>query len=166
MLHWEAHLRGVEGGETMSKGKLLDAFSGFCDPVPAVLEATNERAIIRSDLYSRDPVDRWVEGPITLLGDAAHPMVPYGGQGACQALEDAVCLARCLAAEDGVSAALRTYESKRSERTAKLIKLNRRLARVVVTNSRLLSVARDVGATVALRGPALRGHRANMTPVI
>ena len=47
-------------------------------------------------MYDREPLDNWTTGRITLLGDAAHPMVQYLAQGACQAIEDAGCLARQL----------------------------------------------------------------------
>src|ERR1700720_3570214 len=54
------------------------------------------RAILRNDIYDREPLPLWSENRITLLGDAAHPMTPNLGQGGCQAIEDAVVLAACL----------------------------------------------------------------------
>ena len=80
-----------------TKGALLGLLRGWSGPVPALIEATEEPAILRTDIYDRDPPrKRWGEGRLTLLGDAAHPMTPDLGQGACQAIEDALELARCL----------------------------------------------------------------------
>jgi salicylate hydroxylase len=71
-------------------------------------------------LCDRDPVENWVDGRVVLLGDAAHPMMQYFAQGACMALEDAVCLSHCLAAGDDVDAALERYRSQRVVRTARV----------------------------------------------
>jgi salicylate hydroxylase len=69
-------------------------------------------------LYDRDPLDRWGEGRATLLGDAAHPMLPYLGQGACMAIEDGCILAdRIARTPDDLTAALRDYERARMPRT-------------------------------------------------
>ena len=71
-------------------------------------------------LYDREPVDNWTRGRVTLLGDAAHPMLQYLAQGACMALEDAVCLADSMAAHGGDSAgAFPAYQRERIPRTAK-----------------------------------------------
>jgi 2-polyprenyl-6-methoxyphenol hydroxylase-like FAD-dependent oxidoreductase len=72
-------------------------------------------------LFDRDPLTRWSAGCITLLGDAAHPMLPFLGQGAAMAIEDAYVLARELAASGGnIPAALFSYEAKRIPRTARV----------------------------------------------
>jgi salicylate hydroxylase len=73
-------------------------------------------------LYDRDPIPRWTQGRVTLLGDAAHPMLPYLGQGACQALEDGAVLANALAASpsDPVSA-LAAYERVRRPRASSVV---------------------------------------------
>jgi salicylate hydroxylase len=69
----------------------------------------------------RDPTDRWIDGRVVLLGDAAHPMLQYFAQGACMALEDAVCLADALDAGEGDSAhALERYRNARLLRTARV----------------------------------------------
>jgi 3-hydroxybenzoate 6-monooxygenase len=71
-------------------------------------------------LYDREPVDNWTRGRVTLLGDAAHPMLQYLAQGACMALEDAVCLAGSMAAHGGDPAgAFPAYQRERIPRTAK-----------------------------------------------
>lgn len=71
-------------------------------------------------LYDRPPLAHWGEGPVTLLGDAAHPMLPYLAQGGAMAIEDAEVLGRCLAATpDDVPKALHRYERARRSRTAR-----------------------------------------------
>jgi salicylate hydroxylase len=72
-------------------------------------------------LCDREPVERWVDGRVALLGDAAHPMLQYMAQGACMALEDAVCLAERLGAAEGrPDAALEAYRRARVVRTARV----------------------------------------------
>ena len=74
-------------------------------------------------LCDRDPVERWVDGRVALLGDAAHPMMQYFAQGACMAMEDAVCLAHTVAAHQGpgqMPAALESYRRQRVIRTARV----------------------------------------------
>jgi salicylate hydroxylase len=72
-------------------------------------------------LYDREPLDRWTDGRITLLGDAAHPMLPYLGQGACQTLEDGYILAAALASETDVPSALELYERSRRPRANRVV---------------------------------------------
>lgn len=76
-------------------------------------------------LCDRDPVDRWVDGRVALLGDAAHPMLQYMAQGACMAMEDAVCLADSLARTDTLEAGLETYRARRVLRTTRVQLMSR-----------------------------------------
>ena len=77
-------------------------------------------------LCDRDPVERWVDGRVALLGDAAHPMLQYMAQGACMAMEDAVCLARAMQGHGGaVEPALAAYNAARALRTARVQLLSR-----------------------------------------
>jgi 2-polyprenyl-6-methoxyphenol hydroxylase-like FAD-dependent oxidoreductase len=76
-------------------------------------------------LCDRDPVERWVDGRVALLGDAAHPMLQYFAQGACQAMEDAVCLSHMLSHFDEQAAALEAYRAQRFPRTARVQMLSR-----------------------------------------
>ncbi len=73
-------------------------------------------------LFLREPLPRWSVGRTTLLGDACHPMLPYLGQGANMAIEDAVVLARCLEAYDDIDVALSHYESVRVKRAATVVR--------------------------------------------
>ena len=76
-------------------------------------------------LCDRDPTERWIDGRVALLGDAAHPMLQYFAQGACQAMEDAVCLSHMLAAHEDHTAALEAYRAQRFPRTARVQLLSR-----------------------------------------
>lgn len=99
-------------------GDLLDALADFPEPVRRVAGAA--ATLMRSALYDRDPLPRWGEGRVTLLGDACHPMLPFMAQGAGMAIEDAVVLARCLdgVAGDGVASVLARYAATRIERAS------------------------------------------------
>jgi len=100
--------------------ELRRAYEGFHPEAMALLNACTE--VTKSALHIREPMERWSEGNATLLGDAAHPMVPFMAQGACMAIEDAVVLARALEGADRVSAPerLKSYERARLERTANI----------------------------------------------
>jgi 2-polyprenyl-6-methoxyphenol hydroxylase-like FAD-dependent oxidoreductase len=107
--------RGAAG----ERRELERLFGSWHDPIPALIEAADPEAILRHDCYDMRPLRAWGSGRCTLLGDAAHAMTPNLGQGACQALEDAVVLGRCVAPGGDVSAALRAYERERRRRTAR-----------------------------------------------
>ncbi len=98
--------------------ELRSAYTDFHPEARALLDACED--VTRSALHVREPMQRWSDGGVTLLGDAAHPMVPFMAQGACMAIEDAVVLARALntANKDAIAAALVSYEDTRRDRTA------------------------------------------------
>ena len=115
-IYWYATESVPEGEGDPPEGRkqgLLKLFRGWHEPVEDLIEATDESAILRNDVYDRPALRRWSVGRVTLLGDAAHPMTPDMGQGACQAIEDAVVLADCLTRWSEVAEALRAYESLR-----------------------------------------------------
>jgi salicylate hydroxylase len=106
------------------KGALDDCikdFSGWHPDIEDVIK--NVDALHKWGLFVRQPLDKWSEGRVTLLGDACHSMVPYLGQGVNMAIEDACVVARCLEAmPDDPSVAFRTYQQARMERTAKVVR--------------------------------------------
>jgi 5-methylphenazine-1-carboxylate 1-monooxygenase len=110
-------------------GRLDDFLPAFADwhfdwlDVPAFLAAAD--MVLEFPMVDQDPLRRWSHGRVTLLGDAAHPMVPRGSNGAGQAILDAQALAECLAAETDPAAALRAYEDRRLEATTKIVLTNR-----------------------------------------
>jgi len=101
-------------------GELREHFSDWHAGVRALIEATVDQQCFRWALLVRDPLSAWSTDHITLLGDAAHPMVPYLGQGANAAIEDGWVLAHCLATAETPAAGLRAYEAARLARTARV----------------------------------------------
>lgn len=112
------------------KAELLRRFGEWHAPIRALIEATPDAAILRNDILDRPPLKSWGHGRVTLLGDAAHPMTPNLGQGACQALEDAVVLAKQLQATADIERALRAYEALRIPRTTRIVQQSRQVGQV------------------------------------
>jgi 2-polyprenyl-6-methoxyphenol hydroxylase-like FAD-dependent oxidoreductase len=115
---------------------------GFDATFRAVTAATDE---LRCDeLVDRDPLPFWGRGVVTLLGDAAHPVLPHTGQGAAQAIVDAVTLGKALENDVDVERALRSYERERLTRTAALLAQGRRTARIMRMRNPAACYARDL----------------------
>ncbi|WP_031068363.1 3-hydroxybenzoate 6-monooxygenase [Streptomyces sp. NRRL WC-3742] len=114
-------------GRPAERHTVLARFPGLAPTPRSLLELGRDWR--RWVLCDRDPADRWTGGRITLLGDAAHPMLQYAAQGACQALEDAVTLGALLpgATPADLPARLTRYEDSRRERTARIQLLSRRI---------------------------------------
>ena len=101
--------------------EVREEFAGWHKDVQSLLSATPADALYKWGLFDRDPLEQWVHGRIALLGDAAHPMLPFMAQGSAMAIEDAAVLARCIGAFDDLDAALSRYQGVRRERTARVI---------------------------------------------
>jgi salicylate hydroxylase len=148
--------RYLEGWDQEADGAELRAgFAGACEQVQRLLDHVQTwRMWVLCD---RDPVQQWSSGRVTLLGDAAHPMLPYLAQGACMAVEDAVCLANCIAdASNDIPSALRAYEHARSPRTSSV----QLAAREMGEANHLDGEARERrNAALAARDP--RDHESN-----
>jgi salicylate hydroxylase len=105
----------------IDRGEVADAlaaFAGWHPHVRAIIAATDET--YKWALFDRAPLPRWSLGRVTLLGDACHPMLPFMGQGAAQAIEDAATLTACLNKLDDVPTALKRYETRRLPRASRL----------------------------------------------
>lgn len=145
-IYWYATLNTPAGGKAGPGGhkqELLTLFRGWLEPVEALIAGAAENEVLRTDIFDLPPLRRWGEGRVTLLGDAVHPMTPNLGQGACQAIEDAVVLGRCLNADDDISGALRTYEAERRPRTGAIVTQAQRLGRVMQWQNPFACAVRD-----------------------
>jgi 2-polyprenyl-6-methoxyphenol hydroxylase-like FAD-dependent oxidoreductase len=109
------------------KAEILRRFSGWHEPIAAVVEAADESAILRNDVYYLEPLPSWSDGRVVLVGDAAHATTPGVGQGAAQAIEDAVVLADRVARSGDLATALADYEAIRRPRAEAVLKMSRRV---------------------------------------
>jgi FAD-dependent urate hydroxylase len=118
--------KGAPAPAAGRRGQLQGLFGGWPAPIPAVIERLDEAGLTFLEIHDLPPLPRWSQGRLALLGDAAHATAPTLGQGGCQAMEDAVWLARCLGATAlGVADGLARYESKRRERAESIVARSR-----------------------------------------
>lgn len=129
--------------------EVLSAFDGWAPEVVAAISATPDDAIVAVPAQDRPFLADWGRGRVSLLGDAAHPMLTSMGQGASSAIEDGYVLGEAMAREPEPVAALRMYEDRRRERTRMLVRGSRRLASIEQTQNPVLLAARNLGLRYA-----------------
>jgi 2-polyprenyl-6-methoxyphenol hydroxylase-like FAD-dependent oxidoreductase len=144
-VYWYLSLPASDFPGTRDAVAIADRYAAvFHEPFRAIVRETAPEDLRLDELFERDPISPWGRDAVTLLGDAAHPMLPHAGQGAAQALEDAVVLGSALRdAHDGsnIEPALRRYEQLRIPRTRAVVALARR-------NSRMGAIANPLGCWV------------------
>ncbi|MBC6460502.1 flavin-dependent oxidoreductase [Actinomadura sp. HBU206391] len=131
LLNWVAEIRTPRHRQRdwNRRGRLEDFIGAFEDwhfdwlDVPAMMRGSE--AVLEYPMVDQDPLDRWTFGRVTLLGDAAHPMVPRGSNGAGQAILDARALRRSLVGVPDAVAALQAYEAERRPATTQVVLTNR-----------------------------------------
>lgn len=144
--YWFVQKYAPEGEKDKPGGKkseVLEMCHDWHDPIPAVIEATAETDILRNDIYELKHLRQWSQGRVTLLGDAAHAMTPNLGQGACQAIEDAVALGECLKNTTDIPAALKLYETQRVSRANNITRLAHLIGQSVQWGNPILSGVRN-----------------------
>jgi FAD-dependent urate hydroxylase len=115
-----------EGGR---RRQLCELFGDWPAPIPAILDRFAEPDLKYLEIHDLPPLTRWSKGRLTLLGDAAHATAPTLGQGGCQAMEDAILLARSLGSTTlGVADGLARYEARRKERAEAIVARSRKKA--------------------------------------
>jgi 2-polyprenyl-6-methoxyphenol hydroxylase-like FAD-dependent oxidoreductase len=145
-IYWSGVIKqppGEKPGPSGHKGDLLGQFGDWAQPIPDLVAATAETAIVRNDMYDRRPARRWSGGRVTLVGDAAHPMTPNAGQGACQALEDAVALADSINTTSNLTDAFGLYEDRRRRHANRLVAMARQATRGTQLENQILCAIRD-----------------------
>ncbi len=123
-MYWYAAVTAPESQPDATIGRqkeLEQIFQDWFPAIPELIMATDETHILTTDLYDRPPAKPWSQGNVTILGDAAHPMLPTMGQGACTALEDAYVITKCLKENPDPIAAFQHYEALRFPRTKAIV---------------------------------------------
>jgi 2-polyprenyl-6-methoxyphenol hydroxylase-like FAD-dependent oxidoreductase len=144
--YWWASARtgeGVGGSPAEEKAAVERRFRIWHEPIPELIDATLEQAIVRSCQYDRPPLRRWSAGRVGLLGDAAHPMLASLGQGACQAIEDAAALGDTVGAGGDVTVALQAYDARRAPHAAAVVRHSHKVARLAHLRHPLAVAGRD-----------------------
>ena len=96
-------------------------FKGWHPAIQTIIDAADKDQCYRWSLFNRPPIRNWSTGRVTLLGDAAHPTLPYLAQGAVMAIEDGAVLTRALAMTNSIPEALQLYQRNRVDRTARIV---------------------------------------------
>ncbi|MBR8834543.1 MAG: FAD-dependent monooxygenase [Stigonema ocellatum SAG 48.90 = DSM 106950] len=147
------------------KQELETMFQDWFPSVPELITVTDEANILTTDLYDRVPTRPWSKQNITLLGDAAHPMLPTMGQGACTALEDAYVLAKCLKEQADPKVAFQQYESERFPRTKLIVEQSLRAGKMGELDHPVGVAVRNtfmklMGSTISNSFKSLHAYRA------
>jgi 2-polyprenyl-6-methoxyphenol hydroxylase-like FAD-dependent oxidoreductase len=144
------------------RAALLSRFADWHDPIPDLIRSAPAEALLRNDVHWLErPPPAYDLGRVALLGDAAHAMPPNLGQGACQAIEDAVVLAHHLTASDDgdgpdIPAALSAYTAERQPRATRIARQSARTARMQQMESSVGAALRDGAVRIAGKlGPGL-----------
>jgi len=119
-------------------------FEKYNEAVSAILSHTDPGSLLHDDIHDLEPLAKYAYGNIVLLGDAAHAATPNMGQGACQAIEDGVVLAKCLAENPVPAEAFIAYEKLRLERTHYIIRQSRIVGRMAQVQNIFLARVRDL----------------------
>jgi 2-polyprenyl-6-methoxyphenol hydroxylase-like FAD-dependent oxidoreductase len=146
-------------GERSATGELAelrDRFGGWHEPIPSLLDAASEEAVLRNDIEELPRLATYASDCVALLGDAAHAMTPDMGQGACQALEDAVTLAALLDAHPDVVSALAAYDAERRPRTQRIARRSHRIGVMAQWSSAPAVALRDAVIRATPRSSLLR----------
>jgi 2-polyprenyl-6-methoxyphenol hydroxylase-like FAD-dependent oxidoreductase len=140
-------LREPEAGGR--KTTVLRHFGTWHSPIPDFVRATPEDRILLHSAYKMAPLTSWIGSRATLVGDAAHPIEPSLGMGACLAIEDALVLGECLERSSRIDNALAMYERTRRPRVARMVRWSKWLARSEQVEQPIVCVLRDLATRLS-----------------
>jgi 2-polyprenyl-6-methoxyphenol hydroxylase-like FAD-dependent oxidoreductase len=152
-IYWYATVREEAAG-VQSMRSLAALYRQFHPPIYDIILATPEGSVMKTPVRDRPPARTWSQGLVTLVGDAAHPSTPDLGQGACQALEDAVALGSAVSRGRGLGPAFEEYQRARLDRTARVTNLSWLTAVQSMAADSIACRIRDFGMRTLLPGLA------------
>ncbi len=118
-------------------------FSGFNATVSDIIDHTEPERILFNEVWDLKPMNRWYQGRVCLVGDAAHATTPNMGQGACQAIESAMVLSLCLKDHASPERALACYQKRRRKKAHRVTRTSRSVGRLAQTENPLWQALRD-----------------------
>jgi hypothetical protein len=149
---------------TGGKKEVADTFSGWADEVREIIDQTSEEAILNVPARDRAFLEHWGDGRVTLLGDAAHPMLTSLAMGSAMAIEDAVVLASTLADAPCMGPqALRAYEGHRVERARTMVDKARSLSKVEQLDGPVQCLLRDTFMRLIPKSALVRSNEEAVT---
>ena len=145
-IYWFACINAPQNDKTMKHFKLSDLqnhYKSFHEPIPAILQHTKDENLIWSDIIDLKPINQYAFDKVVLIGDAAHAATPNMGQGACQAIEDAVILADELKNNPDHKTAFKQFEKRRLKRVHYIVNTSRTIGKIAQTENKLLASFRN-----------------------
>ncbi|HWE55899.1 MAG TPA: FAD-dependent monooxygenase [Acidimicrobiales bacterium] len=147
LIYWAADTPGgdMPSGDDDPKRILRRRFDGWHDPIGRLVDATPGTALVINRIVDRRPPKHLRQGPVVLIGDAAHAMTPDLGQGGCQALEDAALLLACSRSrkDDDPAGLFETFERIRVPRVRRIVRDSHLIGRLATAPQRPVAAARD-----------------------
>lgn len=146
-IYWFACVNAEHNDERFKNfgvSDIVNHFKDFHQPIPALLEETRNEDLIWGDIIDIKPISRFAFGNILLIGDAAHATTPNLGQGACQAIEDAVILGSELGKTPDIKLAFKNFEQRRLKRTAFITNSSWTIGKVAQLENNLLAGLRNL----------------------
>lgn len=155
-IYWTATPNAPEGEWPalplpLVRERLLQAFAGWHAPIQELVADPDADSLIVTDIYDRPPLSHWSFANGTIMGDAAHPMAPFMGQGANMAIENAVCIAECLTNYKDVASALLAYEKKRMQRCYRMVKFSHMLGKMGHLENPIACWLRDIATRIMMK---------------
>lgn len=144
--YWFACLSGPANDPKLNKfstAELLEAFGKYHAPIPEVLRQTPAESIIHGDICDLPPLPHYANGRVLLMGDAAHATTPNMGQGACQAIEDAVILAKEWSILKNPQAAFQSFNDRRMARTQGIIRQSAKIGQLAQSSNPIVIALRN-----------------------
>lgn len=164
-IYWFATAnRPANSPPTDHRQTLESLFNEWHRPIPDLIAATPDDAILYNDIADIDPLATWIDGRAVLLGDAAHAMTPNMGQGACQAIEDAAALTDAIRHETTLDAALTRYERQRLGHTSRIVLQSRRIGQLGQVRHPVMVALRNRTTRLMPEGVSLRALDFVMAP--